>query len=105
MKSLVYLVDDVPYQTNSPLIHKAGHRYHVEYGDHLGVLTTTQSTEGDVSRCYLQQMATVLQLHSQHGQTGGASAEVVGELLQLGVDEADVVHISESQVLPAVSGD
>lgn len=78
MYSVPYLADDISDQTDRSLVDKAGHGDHVEYRDHLGVL---------------QQMAIVLKLHSKDGQTVWSSAQVVSEVLELLVHEADIIHI------------
>ena len=95
MYSVPYFLDDVSDQTDSALVDKAGDGDHIKYCDHLGILTTKQSMleENESKVNHLQQMAIVLKLHSKDGQTVRSSAQVVSEVLELFVHEADIVNV------------
>ena len=47
-------------------------------------------------------MALVLKLHSKDGQTVGSSAEVVSEVLELLVHQADIINILGGEAGPGM---
>ena len=51
---------------------------------------------------HLEQMAIVLKFHSKDGQTVCSSAQVVSEVLELFVHEADILHVLRAQTGPAL---